>query len=499
MAHLSGKAKRIDAPPTHLPKVLPKRLPKRAGSARVDPLDKVTRARFESELETALKRKPTPQAEIKLAGALRALAKLSPSLRSAMADATKVMVRRGSYGRELYAACVRALAEAEDPNLPPLLKTALAADDMGGSATLSAASLCKDPSLAASLAKLAASPRAHVAFSAEIARVRRLESTGAYLASLAPMIKESHRIALCVEYFVPLVRSAPLPIHVAPGLDVLRRAERHLGRWLVLAEITTKAGDPAPLREALANTQTGPASARAAWSFVAWALAQAQMQGPALGSTRDVPPPKGRPTVELVARLSDRPSANRDTTFLFRLADAGVAGVRPMLEALVKGPVLEGDVAIRAASYLVRDRDSLARGYQDRDDRQHALLEALIAAAKNTKREELRGLAVAALWDAADAGDTGMTEARSIALDLASELVTTRCLTSAAWGALVRAAGSMSDASPEVREPSIGHASSSPIDAPTSGVAPTSASSTTASTRLLQEATFRWTQWGWLE
>ena len=143
------------------------------------------------------------------------------------------MVRRGSYTREIYGACLRTLAEAEDRNVPALLKRALAADDAGGNATLSAACFCKDPSLAAPLAKLAASRQSHLAFGAETARVCRRESNGAHLTAIAPMIKESHRIALCVELFVPLARSAPVPVHVGPALaraSWRRAAPRSLAR-----------------------------------------------------------------------------------------------------------------------------------------------------------------------------------------------------------------------------------------------------------------------------
>src|SRR5690606_37108490 len=143
------------------------------------------------------------------------------------------------------------------------------------------------------------------------------ESNGAHLTAIAPMIKESHRISLCVDLFVPLARSAPIPVHVGPALGVLRGAERHLGRWLVLADVAVKAGDEGPLVEATQKAQIGPTSARAAWSLVAWALSEtkASIDPNAL----PVPPPLTRPTVELVARLSDRPSADRDTTFLFRM------------------------------------------------------------------------------------------------------------------------------------------------------------------------------------
>lgn len=456
--------------------------------ARAELVDKATRARFEAELDGALKRKPTN--EVKLAGALRAVAALSPALRGALVEATQIMVRRGSFSREIYGACLRTLAEAEDRNVPALLKSALAADDAGGNATLSAACFCKDPSLAAPLAKLAASRQSHLAFGAETARVCRRESNGAHLTAIAPMIKESHRIALCVELFVPLARSAPIPVHVGPALAVLRGAERHLGRWLVLADVAAKAGDMGPLEEAIAKSQVGPSSARAAWSLVAWALSDTVMQSRAgvspAGSAAAIPsvppsanapnggsslpslqrtlvtatPPSTRPTVELVARLSDRPSADRDTTFLFRMARARAASCKPMLEGLAKaGPLapLADEVAVRAASYLARDHG--------RADMKDALLEC----AQNAKRDELRGFAVAAMWDAGGSADSPDESVRNKARDLSDELVASRCISSVAWGALVRAA----------------HAGGIGKNDPSFVVA--------------AETPFRWVQWGWLE
>ena len=410
MATQTSKAKRIDV------------LPKKPSVARAEIVDKATRGRFEAELDAALKRKPT--SEVKLGGALRAVGRLSPALRGTLVDAAQVMVRRGSYARELYGATIRTLGESEEKHLPALLKSALASDDAGGTATLSAASFCRDSSLAAPLAKLAASRQSHLAFGAETARVCRRESNGAHLTAIAPMIKESHRISLCVDLFVPLARSAPIPVHVAPALGVLRGAERHLGRWLVLADVATKAGDDGPLLEAMQKAQVGPTSARAAWALVAWALAETKASVDPNASP--VASPTTRPTVELVARLSDRPSADRDTTFLFRMAQARALSCKPMLDALVKSVPLTDEIAVRAASYLARDH-----GREEMRD-------ALVDCALNGKRDELRGLAVAALWDSGSGPTRAATRER--ARELSDELVTSRCLSSVAWGALVRAA-----------------------------------------------------------
>lgn len=435
MATSTSKAKKVDARPA------------KPSVARTEIVDKAVRQRFEEELDGALKRKPA--SEVKLGGALRALGQLSPSLRVTLAEAAQVMVRRGSFARELYASAIRTLAESNDKSAAAILKSALAADDAGGNATLSAACFARDPSLAAPLAKLAASRQSHLAFGAETARVCRRESNGAHLTSIAPMIKESHRISICTDLFVPLTRGAPIPVFVGPALAVLRGAERHLGRWLVLADVATKAGDIGPLEEATQKASVGPTSARAAWSLVSWALAETRAS-----VTPNVPPvaaPTTRPTVELVARLSDRPSADRDTTFLFRMAHARAPSCKPMLEGLVKGPLAD-EVAVRAASYLARDH-----GRED-------LREAIVECATDGKRDELRGLAVAALWDSASGPARATVRAR--ARDLSDELTTARAISSVAWGALVRAA----------------HATHRDADFVVAAETP-----------------LRWIQWGWLE
>ncbi len=421
----------------------------RPALARTELLDKSTRIRLEDEVDAALKRRPS--AEGKLAGALRAVAPLSPALRTALGEATAVLLRRGARHRELYACGLRSLAEAQDRQAASLLRRALSSDEAGGAAALSAACFSRDPELSVPLAKIAASRQSHLAFGAELARVARGESNGALLAQLAPMIKESHRISMCIELFVPLVRAAPLAKQVGPALSVLRGAERHLGRWLVLAEIAVKAGDMTPLEEAQSRADGGPASSRAAWSLVAWALRQTD----AVARGGSVPAaPSARPTLELVARLSDRPSADRDTTFLFRMARAGATSARPMLEGFVRTRPLADEASLRAALYLALDAE--------RGD----LCDALAQAAAGCKREDLRGMAAAALWDAAPRNRAEHSaKIRAQARDVADDLMTSRVVGNVAWGALVRAAAK-------------GGFGAEP---------------------LLTETPFRWIQWGWLE
>jgi hypothetical protein len=417
--------------------------------ARAELLDKAARTRFEDEIDAALKRRPASEA--KLAGALRAVAPLSPSLRASLGEATAVLLRRGARQRELYECGLRALAEAQDRQVVTLLRTALAGDEAGGSAALSAACFSRDPELSSILAKVAASRQSHLAFGAELARVARGESNGALLVQLAPMIKESHRISMCIELFVPLVRALPVAGHIGAALSVLRGAERHLGRWLVLAEVAVRAGDRTPIEEARTRADAGPSSARAAWLLVAWALSDAD------AAARGAPPPPvpaTRPTLELIARLSDRPSADRDTTFLFRMARAGAISVRPMLEALVRNRPLADDTSLRAALYLARNHG------------RHDLREALADAAGRGRREDLRGMAAAALWDATSLDEEDSAAAtRGRLSDVVGELLCSRIVGNVAWAALIRAAAK-------------GGAGLNP---------------------LLTESPFRWIQWGWLE
>src|SRR5580692_2741938 len=351
--------------------------------ARAELLDKPTRGRFEQEIEAALRRRSV--VEGKLAGALRAVAPLSPALRTSLGEATGVLLGRGAFHRELYICGLRTLAEAQDRQAVSLLRRALADDEAGGSAALSAACFARDADLSVPLAKIAASRQSHLAFGAELARVARGESNGALLAK-----------------------------HVGSALSVLRGAERHLGRWLVLAEVAVRAGDLSPLEEAQTRAESGPGSSRAAWSLVVWALRETD------ALARGGPPPMApltRPTLELVARLSDRPSADRDTTFLFRMARAGAPSARPMLEGLVRALPLADEAGVRAARYLARDRADLS--------------EALAESATSSKREELRGMAAAALWDAWPPGggeDTGEDAAkrRARAQGIADDLLSSR-------------------------------------------------------------------------
>jgi hypothetical protein len=360
--------------------------------------------RLVAEVRAAVRRRPAQEA--KLAGTLRAVAGHSPELLEELTAAVETVARRGSFERPLYGAAVRSLGEHGDPRLTPVLVRVLGGEAAGGLASLSAACFVKDEALAEPLSRAAQSKHPVLAFAAEVARLTRGEARGSRIASLAPKIKEAHRIALCGELFGSLLEGGPLPIEIAPALAVLRDAERHLGRWLLLGEVATRAGDPTPLLEARTRANTGPDSARAAWSLVAWALdARATL-------------PETRPTAELMARLSDRPSSERDATFLFRMATAQAPSARSMLEGMVRGAGLSDDVSVRAALHLCRDYG------------QERHVAALVQVGKSPRKDALRALAAAALYDC------GQT---SEALRLASELDATRHLPALGWTSLVRA------------------------------------------------------------
>jgi hypothetical protein len=375
--------------------------------------------RIEAETRAALRRKPVNEAA--LAGALRVLAPYSPRLASLLVHTVDTLLRRGSLARPLFLSGVRALGELDHPEGAPALCRALGMEDAGGLATIFACCLHSAPELGEPLARVAASRHSHLAFAAQVARLARGESDGQSILGVAPKIKEAHRIGLSSELFFPLLWQRPLPVAIGPALGVLRDAERHLGRWLVLGEIAARAGDGKPLEDARRRACEGPPAARAAWSMVAWAL----------GGARDSPP-SARPTLELVARLSDRPSADRDTTFLFRLAASRADTARGLLEHLARSPGIGREVALRAELYLARDHG--------RADLERSLYDV----ARSARSEPLRGLAAAALHDVG---------ARDAAAPLALGLLGSKHMMTTAWAALVTLHAASKLDEPVVTEP----------------------------------------------
>ena len=391
-------------------------------SERAEPVSVLREAvvtRLALELRSALKRKPAREAW--LGGALRSLFLHAPELQRELVGALELFVRRGSFDRPLYAVIARGLGESRDPRVLPLLATALGTEDGGGLATLAAAGHSAQPALAEPLAKLAGNRHAHIAFAAEVARVARGESNGAHARAVAPMIKEVHRIALCQDMLVAWTWRPPLAPGIAAALAALRGAERHLGRWLLLAELGARAGDSTALEEAREQAAVGPSGTRPAWALVSWALEAAAR------------PPATRPNLELVTRLSDRPTADKDLSFLFRLAEARVQSSCPLLRHLTRGP-LEHEASVRAALCLARDFG---------DDR--ARLQ-LAHAVEKGQDEALRGLASAALFDLGE---------RERAVSAADELAQSAKLPTLTFGNLVLLAASGRESGPLVTEPRV--------------------------------------------
>jgi len=348
-----------------------------------------------------------PSSEARVAAALRVAAPHCAKLRVSLLEAVAVLIGRGSFDRPLYGAAIRALADAGERRLPPLVAEALAGKSSGGLATLAAAASCNSVKVGEALARSASNKHPEIAFAAALAQRLRAEGEASLLLSAAARLKESARIELCTELLAPLVlvtdAEPELPRGAAPAMKVLRDAERHLGRWLVFARAGLACDDASALVEADARAKTGSSSARAAWSLLAWALA----------SDRSIP--EVRPTTEIVARLSDRPTSERDMSFLFRLADVRAPAASGLLESMGSGP-LSGPDGVRAAAELARQYDI------------GEALDPVVRLLDEGKHGELHGLAVAALWS----GGRDV-EARQRAERLSEARSLSVCL----WGGLV--------------------------------------------------------------
>ncbi|MEM9877033.1 MAG: hypothetical protein AAF928_19195 [Myxococcota bacterium] len=369
-------------------------------------------------VDKAVRRKPAREA--RLAGCVRVAARHCPALREKLATAADALIGRAAFERPLYGASIRAVAEREHRDAAELLTRALKSRGSGGLATIAAAMLAPSTMrLREPLSRVAAAGKPEMAFAAGLAAAVRApvprggssargtsaEARRALIGSVA-RIKESARIELCSELIAPLVMTpeAPsLPVAMAPAFAVLRDAERHLGRWLVLARAGHAAGDDSGVEQARARAGQGSSSARTAWSFLGWAI-----------DARD-PAPTLRPSAEVVARLSDRPTSEREMSFLFRLASVRAGGARAMLEGLCDDEIRASD-GVRAAA-------ALARWYGDRRGLEH-----LRRLADGKRHRDLQGVAVAALWDTGEQGE---------AAQRAERLKESRHLAVSVWGGLV--------------------------------------------------------------
>lgn len=372
-------------------------------------VDRPTRLRLESELEATLKRRLPHEGVI--GGAFRLLWDTSVSLRRAGREAFALLLRRRSFDRPLFSALVRALSEDSRTSSRDLVREAVADEEAALCGALAAGCASTDLALAPLLEQRARSPKAFVAFAAECARILRGEANGARLASLAPRIKEDYRLLLIRDIFVPLARrQVPKQPDIGPGLFVLSQAERHLGRWLALGEVATAAGSDIFRNRARELAKSGPESSRGAWSLVEWVLAERAGEKSLL--------PGVRLQAETLARLSDRPSAERDWTFLFRLgAELQGSQARGALEKLATAK-LDDAAKIRALRAL-----SVTGHVESR-----AQLRAL---AEGEGASDVRGLATAALFDAGD---------HEHARECAASLVVAKELPAVIWGSLVRLA-----------------------------------------------------------
>jgi hypothetical protein len=119
-----------------------------------------------------------------------------------------------------------------------------------------------------------------------------------------------------------------------------------------------------------------------------------------------------------VARLSDRPSAERDVAFLFRLATARVESAKPVLEALATSPGGGSEVSVRAALHLFRDYG------------QEQQVSTLLRAGQSPRKAALRGLAAAALYDCGQGPE---------AQQVLSKLESSAPVAELGWALLVRA------------------------------------------------------------
>jgi hypothetical protein len=363
-------------------------------------------------VDRALRRKPSREAPT--AGAIRVAAVHSSRLRGTLATTAGTLIKRRSYDRPLYTASVRALADANDRRLGPMLAKAMEGEDCGGLATIAASARCRSGRIDDAIARAASNRRPEIAFAAMLVhRLRSLDKgnagprsdrQGTQLMGAAARLKESARIDVCTQLLAPLAMDSELgqlPNSLVPALKALRDAERHLGRWLVLARVGVASGDSTPIREAQGRASQGSTSAKAAWSLLGWALVPSDAI------------PDVRPTAEIVSRLSDRPTAERDMSFLFRLADQRAPSARSLLETLCRPPMRE-PTALRAAS-------ALAHRYES---------EAAVNAVRKVvaKSGNLHGIAVAALHDGG---------AHKEAREHAAGLGDARSLAACVWGGLV--------------------------------------------------------------
>jgi hypothetical protein len=386
--------------------------------ARTDVLDKAVARRVCSEVSAALRRRNS--LEERLGGALRLLAGFSVTVRRQVLLVATTLLRRKTIDRPLFRASVAALgdtprAEGEAPVVSALQSAAPPLCAFAAAARLPSGRVAKV------LAELTGRSPSHVAFAAEFVRTVRGEAIGDRLVKLAPMINEASRVLLTCDLVSALVeQSHSAPPGLAPALAPLRTAERHTGRWLRLGELGVLAGDEAPIVEARQARDRATGAARTTWQVIAWILSA--LRG------WDEPLSVQTLSSDVLRKLSDQPSAQRDHAFLFRLGRMGVAAAEAPLAKLAHASAYRAVDQVHAAYCLAK----------------HYACDTFVprvesAAARGV--EAVRGASVAALWD------LGKREEALLHVD---SLMISRSPANVAWGALVRMANLIGDRSPLV-------------------------------------------------
>lgn len=359
--------------------------------------------------------------EVVAASVVRHLAGVSTSVRRLLAEAAGELSSRGSFDRPVMHAALYA-SNLLGASGEMITLAALASENAPWSAFV-AASQSSATAVCQAVSRLSARTQGHLGFGA--AFVRSLtgdDAAGKRATELAVMLKEAHRVRWIDEFAMPVLARNVLPSRsVARTLEALRGVERHLGRWLRLGELELACGGESVADGCRRGREASSVPSRHVWSWIEWLLSR--------GACRASAPP--RLSRDVINKLSDRPSASRDLSFLHRVGDLGVAPAADPLA--IVGRSGKSPDAVRALLTLVT-----RYGRTDRIERLRTI------AARGT--DAARGVAAAALWDLGD---------RNAALELVDELVISKSLANVGWGALIRVAHLTGDGHPIVSETAV--------------------------------------------
>ena len=339
--------------------------------------DKATRARFEEELDGGREAKAGD--EVKSAAASAPSAPSPEAARHAGGGGWRLPREARLFNARVWlSSSICTLSETSDKSATAILKTALAADDAGGNATLSAACFARPGARGP-----ARSPRRAASRIPRSARRRRgvcrRESKWRAL-TLALMIKESHCIpSICTDLSSCLHARRADPGVRRPGSPCCGGAERHPDAGSFRP---TRRDEGRRQRSASRRRRRRRASVRRArappgprpWRFPRRAPRSRRAWAPSLAGPRG-PRSSWSP-------VSDRPSADRDTTF--RMA----ACACPELQADARG--------LRETGRASRTRWRSAPLRTARDHGRDDLRAAIIECATDGKRGASRRWRVAA-------------------------------------------------------------------------------------------------------